>query len=53
MKYTARAVAFLMALVIGLVFLSDKILPDAATVYATTTREKIDQAEREKKELED
>ncbi|MBQ8117670.1 MAG: cell wall hydrolase [Lachnospiraceae bacterium] len=42
-----------MALVIGLVFLSDKILPDAATVYATTTREKIDQAEREKKELED
>ncbi len=53
MKYTARAVAFLMALVIGLVFLSDKILPDAATVYATTTREKIDQAEREKKDLED
>ena len=53
MKYTARAVAFLTALVIGLVFLSDKILPDAATVYATTTREKIDQAEREKKDLED
>ncbi|MBR1854700.1 MAG: cell wall hydrolase [Lachnospiraceae bacterium] len=52
MRYTVRAVAVLMALVIGLMFLSDKIVPHGGTVYATTTREKIDQAEREKKDLE-
>lgn len=52
MRYTAGAVAVLVALVMGLMFLSDKIVPDGGMVYATTTREKIDQAEREKKNLE-
>lgn len=52
MRSGIRATAFLMALVLSLVFVSEYAVPEGKIVMATSTRERIDQAEREKQELE-
>ncbi|MBR1703003.1 MAG: cell wall hydrolase [Lachnospiraceae bacterium] len=52
MRSGIRAAAFLMVMVLGLVFVSEYAVPEGKIVMATSTRERIDQAEREKQELE-
>lgn len=52
MRSRIRAAVFLMALVLGLAWGSEYFTREGKTVEATSTREKIDQAEREKQELE-
>ena len=51
MRAGIRMTAFLMVLVLGLTIGSESFAPEGQRVFATTTREKIDQAEREKQDL--